>query len=205
MKKIIACILLLAVLAGCVNVQETEQQTTPQASPDKTGETAQSGSTAQQQVQQQVQQYMLSAETKALVESQLTAGKNVVFPQNYKQLSNGQSYVFGIGVNNLQTVEDEFQVNVNFKKAYDKYMNTIETDQATMDSWVKTVFSPFMLDSYKSEIMGIAIEAGNMKPGVKAQAGTYVFEAQVMHRISPGAGFINSPYGSKYEISVRVQ
>jgi hypothetical protein len=94
---------------------------------------------------------------------------------------------------------------VEFENAYDKYMNTIDADEAAMNSWVKTVFQPFLLESYESEVMGIAVEVGDTSPGVRPAKGTYVFEVQVYHRVAPGAGLINTPYGTKNKLSIKVE
>ena len=202
MKKVLVCIMLLVVLAGCIKVQDEDGTGNDGKSADiEVGETVEDEGLPEEP---KAKSYTLKEETKALVESQMGAGSNVVFPQNFQRISYGDAYVFGLGVNNMQTYEDEFKVEVNFDKAYDKYMNDIEVDEVTMNTWVKTVFDNFHLGSYKSNVMGIAMEVGYMKSGVKPQSGTYVFEIEVFHRISPGAGLVNTPYGAKQKVSIKV-
>ncbi len=202
MKKMIVCVLLLVLLAGCIKVQETDSQ--QETNPAEVGvdETVEDEGVEVPKPKS----YVLGAEAKTLVEDQMAKGQDVILPQVFQKLAYGESYVFAIGVNNKQTQEDEFIVNVKFKEAYGNYKNPIDgADEETMNTWIKTVFQPFILGSYKNQIMGIAIESGDMSPGVKAQRGTYVFDVDVYHRISPGAGKINSEYGPGNQISIRVE
>ncbi len=108
MKKILVCIMLLVVLAGCIKVQDEDGTGKDGKSADiEVGETVEDEGLSEEP---KAKSYTLKEETKALVESQMGAGSNVVFPQNFNRISYGEAYVFGLGVNNMQTYEDEFKV-----------------------------------------------------------------------------------------------
>ena len=190
MKRIIACMLLLFVLAGCV------QQTQEEEAKEGTRETG--------EVQiQQTTSTTLSSDIKNAIDEQLLPGVRSVMPINYRKLSYGDTFVFGIGVQSILNYEDIFMIKVTFNKAYDRYMNSIETDEETMNGWIKSANEEFTLNTGDKKTVPIVVEIGNMRPGTKPIAGTYVFSVETLNK--EGGYYTNKEYSGKRDLSIKIE
>lgn len=192
MKKLIACLLALFVLVGCVQ-QPTEE--------DETGETAQEAEVTPRKVAEPSS--VLSDEIKDTIDEQLQPGIKSSIPVNYQKLKYGEVFVFGVGVQNILNLEDEFLVKVSFDKAYDRMMNTIGTSEEMMNDWVKTKLEPFTLAKDEKQTVAIVIEVGKIMPGIRPTPGTYVFDVEVLY--SRGGRYINKEYIGKSAFSIKVE
>jgi hypothetical protein len=124
-------------------------------------------------------------------------------PVNYRKLGYGDTFVFGVGVQNIMNYEDIFMIKVTFNKAYDKYMNTIETDEETMNSWVKSANEEFTLAPTDKKTVPIVLEVGNMRPGTKPITGTYVFSVETLNKEK--GYYTNKDYSGKRDLSIKVE
>lgn len=193
MKKLIVCILTLVVLAGCAQPPAEDAGT---AAADTVAE----GSTAKET---KAAETVLGEEIGRAIDEQLISGERYILPVNYKKLKYGESFIFGLGVQNVLSLPDRYQVSMNFDKAYDRMTNPIDTDEDTMNNWVKTVFEPFDLDSYTKETVSIKMQVGDIKPGVRPKPGTYVFDIDILNAGGSSVS-IRKEYGMA-EISIKVE
>jgi hypothetical protein len=115
----------------------------------------------------------------------------------------GDSYVFGVGVQNLQPMPDDFYIKAYFDKAYDKYTNAIEVDEDLMNSWIKSNLRTFTLESGEKATISIKIEVGETLPGVMPSPGAYVFDVETLYK--KGGYHANKEYIGKKEITIKVQ
>lgn len=199
MRKAFVCLIALLVLAGCAQqaAQDTgaaQQDTQPEAAADTTP--------AETQEPPAQSSYVLSDELRNTVNEQLEPGVKVVMPLAYAKLSYGEASTFGIGIQNLQTLADEFLIKVYFDEAYDKYTNPISTDEDTMNRWIKTNLPMFTLDSMEKDILSFTIEAGDIQPGVKPAPGSYVFDVEFLHK--KGGYHANKDYVGKKEVTIKI-
>lgn len=193
MKKLIACIFVLLVLViGCTQPQVEDEGT----SVDNVAE----GSTAKEV---KAADTVLGEEIGRAIDEQLVSGDRYILPVNYKKIKYGESFIFGLGVQNVLSLPDRYQISMNFDKAYDRMTNPIDTDEDTMNKWIKTIFEPFELDQYTKETISIKMQAGDIKPGVRPKAGTYVFDVDILNAGGSSVS-IRKEYG-KTEISIRVE
>jgi hypothetical protein len=194
MKKAIVLLLALFVLAGCA--QQAVQETTT------TKTTTQKQTTTEVIEVEEKDTGVLSDEIKTAVDSQLGPGVKYAFPLRYAQLSPGEKFAFGLGLQNTRNKETLFRIEMGFDKANDKMMNPISTDEDTMNSWIKTNFDEFSLAKEGKKTITIVMEAGDIKPGVEAVPGSYIFDLEVFYADS--GTITNDEYTGKMEITVKV-
>jgi hypothetical protein len=195
MKKLIVCILALIVLAGCVQppADEGAEEAAPKTTVKDTTEAKETTAAST----------ILGEEIGGAIDEQLVPGVKSVIPVNYKKMKYGDTFVFGIGIRNTFNLPDDFLVSVYFDKAYDKYMNVIDTDEDTMNSWIKTKFEPFTLDQDETQAVSVVMEVGYTMSGVKPAAGTYVFDVETLSK--KGGSRINKEHVGKREISIKIE
>lgn len=196
MKKLIVCLLVVLVLAGCVQPQaeeKTEEDVEEQTVEEQITKTVETKPTD-----------VLSDEIKEIIEAQLTAGVKYsdIIP-NHLKLKYGEKGVFGVGVQNIQNADDDYLISVTFDKAYDKYMNTIPTSEEMMNGWIKTNLEVFTLPKGETQIISIVIEVGDVVPGIKPQEGTYTFDLKTLYK--RGGYHANKELVGTRAISIRVE
>jgi len=192
MKRIIACIMVLLVLAvGC---------TQPVAEDDGTETDVAQGSTAKIV---KAADTVLGAEIGKAIDEQLVPGEKYILPVNYQKLAYGEEFIFGLGVQNVNPQDDKYQITVKFDKAYDRMTNNIDVDEDTMNKWIKTIFEPFEINSYEKETASIIMEVGEIKPGVMPKPGTYVFDLEILNA-GGSSVTIRKEYGMT-ELSIKVE
>ena len=195
MKKILFCLMVLVLLAGCVQ-QEAADEGAP---------SAQEEAEAQERVEvQQVKSTNIEPEIVKAIEDQLTPAVKSVMPLTYRKMAYGDSYVFGLGVQNVNTYDMQYLVEIEFNKAYDKYTNKIDAvDEETVEGWIKTNFEVFELSKYEKKTVSVAVEVGNMAPGKKPVPGAYEFDVQVMSGKLSDA-LLNDEYTAKTKLTIKI-
>jgi len=174
MKKILVLMLALIVLAGCAAQQGPDESAAREAA--KAAETPVGDKIVK------APSTVISAELRDEIESALVKGVKFSMPLNYRKMEYGDSFVFGVGVQNVKTKQYEFSVDVTFKKAYDRMTNSISVDDDLMNSWIKSTIGPFDLDQNQKNVVSVRIEAGDIRPGIEAAPGTYVFDVKSYSR-----------------------
>ena len=197
MNRTIICMLVLLVLAaGCVQPQADTAE--KEAAPAE--EQAAEGSTAKPVIAAET---ILGEDIGKAIDENLASGMRYLIPVNYKSIAYGNSFIFGVGVQNVMPTSDKYLLSVTFDKAYDKMTNTIDTDSDTMNKWIKTVFEPFDLEPYAKQTAAIKVQVGDIKQGVKPSAGTDVFDVDILNA-GGGSFSIRKEYDSA-KISIRVE
>lgn len=193
MKRIIVCLLVMLLFVGCTQQAAEEEVETEE---DTTTET--------QQTEVKPESTILTDEVIDTLNAQLTPGvKSTNIVPNHLTLKYGGRAVFGIGLQNIQNAEDDFLVTAEFDKAYDKYMNTIDTSEDMMNSWVKTNLEMFTLASNEKKIVSIVIDVEEINDGVKPPAGTYQFRVETLYK--RGGFHPNKEYIGRRTVSIRVE
>jgi hypothetical protein len=196
MKRIIVCLLVMLLFAGCAQ----------QAAEDTTKATTETKTTATETTKDEIkpESTVLTDEILDTLNEQLKPGvKSTDLIPNHVKLKYGDQAVFGVGIQNIQNAEDIFFIKVTFDKAYDKYMNTIDTDEETMNDWVTTVLKEFTLAPSEKKIVSVVIEVGDTNSGVKPQPGTYQFDVETLYK--RGGYYANKEYIGRREFSIRVE
>lgn len=194
MKKLLVLMLALIVLAGCVQTGVKDEKATREAAQEAetpVGDKIVSAPSSK----------VLSSELKQEIESKLIKGVKFSMPLNYRRMQYGDSFVFGVGVQNVKTREYEFSVDATFKKAYDKMMNTISVEEDLMNDWIKSTLKPFNLAQNEKKVVSVVIEAGDIRSGIEAVPGTYVFNVDSYFREFDNV--VRDEY-AKAEFSVKV-
>jgi len=184
MKKAIVCLLallLLAGLIGCVPVEEESEAQQP--AKEQETKTTQTAKDQQKAPTMEEEAPELSSEFVALIEEEMKPAIRAshVYPHSIK-LKYGDVQAFGVAIQNTLRDPEEFQIKVVFDKAYDKYTNQIDVDEAVMNSWLKTSIEIFELVPGEETMITIIMEVGNKMSGVKPTPGTYVFDVEILHR-----------------------
>ena len=187
---------MLVLLAGCVQQEAPADEGAPSAEED---------AAAQERVEvQQVKSTNIDADLVKTIDEQLTPSIKYVMPLSFRKMAYGDSFVFGLGVQNVNTYDMQYLVEAEFNRAYDKYTNTIDgIDEDMVNSWVKTNFEVFELSKYGKKTISMVVEVGNMAPGKKPVAGAYEFDVQVMSGKLSDA-LLNDEYGAKTKLTIKI-
>jgi hypothetical protein len=198
MKKAIVCLLALLLLIGCAPVDEESEAQQP-AQEQKETKTTQTPKAPV--VEEETPE--LSSEFVALIEEEMKPAIRAshVYPHSIK-LKYGDIQAFGVAVQNTLKDPEEFQIKVVFDKAYDKYTNQIDVDEAVMNSWLKTNLEIFELVPGEETTLTIIMEVGNKMSGVKPTPGTYVFDVEILHRA--GRTDMVEDYVAPKELAIRI-
>lgn len=128
--------------------------------------------------------YSMSQATQDKVTAGLKSTTKYSLSHTFARLAPGQHETFGIGFTNRFREKDNFLVSIEFKKAYDKATNNI--DSATADNvatWLaQNDFSITPLQPDQQSIQPIVIEVANFADGSAPPKGTYEFTAEVLHQ-----------------------
>jgi len=175
MKKLLTILVLaLFIVSGCAQQESTDDSTAREA--------AQAAETPVGDKITIAPSTVLSQELKDSIDAALIKGVKFSMPLNYRKMEYGDSFVFGVGVQNIRNKQYEFSVDVTFKKAYGDYMAPIEVDEDLMNEWVKSSLNPFDLDYNDKKVVSVRMEVGDMRPGIEAGPGTYVFDVESYFR-----------------------
>lgn len=140
--------------------------------------------------------YSMTPETEKRLKDGLTSTTKYFMTENYRQLSAGQHYTFGIGFTNRFPEKDNFLVDVSFKRAYDKATNTIEgVDASDVAVWLtRNDYAVTPLQPNQQSFQSIVVDVGTFPDGSEPQKGTYEFDVDVFHQ----ANFpeVNQDYAS---------
>jgi hypothetical protein len=193
--SIVLVFIALLALAACAPAQ---QQPSPQPAPTENAPapTPITPSTP-------ASDYSLSQETRDKAMAGLTVNAKYALSENYVKLYAGQSHTFGIAFMNSFSKNDNFLVDIQFKKAYDKSSNSIDVTEAQIAPWLAhNDFTVTPLEAYQKSVQPIVIEAAVFADGTPPPKGTYVFEAQVFHQ---GTAFkVDEEYSGEQQISIQV-
>lgn len=205
MKKAIVCLLALLLLIGCVPAEEESgAETAADQGEQKTTTTTE---TAQEQAKAPVVDETtpeLSSDFVALIEDEMRpAVRTSHFYPNSVKLKYGDVQAFGLAVQNVLRDPEEFLVKVSFDKAYDKYTNQIDVDEAAMNDWVKTSFEIFELVPNAQSMITVIMKVGDISSGKKPTPGTYVFDVEVLHRADRTD--MVEDYVAPMETSIRIE
>ncbi len=192
MKKLLVLMLALVVLAGCAQVDdESAERDAAKAAETPVGDKIVSAPST-----------VLSVELKDEITSALVKGVKFSMPLNYRKMSFGDSFVFGVGVQNIKARQYEFSVDVTFKKAYDRMTNSISVEEDMMNNWVKSTLKPFDLAQNDKKVVSVVIKAGDIRPGIEPALGTYVFNVESYFREYDNV--VRDAYANA-EFSVKIQ
>lgn len=129
-----------------------------------------------------VEDYSLTDETRAKVEKGLTSTTKWFLSETFAQLSVGEHYTFGVGITNRLQQKDNFLVDIQFKRAYDKSGNSIESaNAAQVASWLaRNDFSVTPLEMNKQSIQPVVVEVLQFADGSTPPPGTYEFDMNIL-------------------------
>ncbi len=201
MKRLIFCLAAILLLAGCAN-EAVQQEDAVESQVVITPKATATAEPVQDEAPEIGQKYLMDEALKNQILGELKASTATVMPINYQQVSYGDHFVFGIGLQNIGREDDEYLIKAYFTKAYDKYTNTIAVDEEMMNSWIKTTFSSMILAPGQKEVLSLVIEVGDISEGKKAPSGTYVFDIETLQK--EGNSVFTGEVTARRKVTVKV-
>jgi len=131
--------------------------------------------------------------TKAEINEMLSRGEQVAVPFNLKQISKGEQDTFGIGILNTAKTDLDFQIMIDFDKAFGTDDSQLNVQDA--ENWLLYDDEVFNLEPSENKQIPVLVQVPkNAKPG------TYIFNVFVFQKTSQN----DLPYGSTNKIRVIV-
>lgn len=148
--------------------------------------------------------YSISDETMAKIEKNFGSTTKWHISETFRKIDRGDHHTFAIAFRNRMANKDNFLISVEFKRAYDRSSNSIESvDEAQIATWlVRNDWPVTPLDVDEDSIQSIIIEIKDLADGTSPPAGTYEFDVNVLAQM--GLFEVTEEYSGDITIAIQV-